>query len=44
MDKYVIGVDGGGTKTEVVLITRTGDIIARIKAVAQIFKLLVEKN
>jgi len=31
MEKYFIGVDGGGTKTEVVLITRAGNIIARIK-------------
>ena len=31
MDKYVIGVDGGGTKTEAVLISRTGEIIARIR-------------
>ncbi len=31
MDKFVIGVDGGGTKTEAVLISRTGEIIARIR-------------
>lgn len=31
MDKYVIGVDGGGTKSEAVLVDRTGTIIAYAK-------------
>ncbi len=31
MDKYVIGVDGGGTKTEAILVDRSGTIIAKIR-------------
>jgi len=31
MEKYVLGVDGGGTKTEVILVNRTGTIIARTR-------------
>lgn len=40
MEKYFIGVDGGGTKTEVVLITRSGNIIARIKGGSTNFQAL----
>ena len=31
MNEYVIGVDGGGTKTEVTLVDRQGKVIARIR-------------
>ncbi|MBN1154820.1 hypothetical protein JXB12_07855 [candidate division KSB1 bacterium] len=31
MGKYVIGVDGGGTKTEAVLVDSTGKVISRVR-------------
>jgi len=31
MNKYIVGVDGGGTKTELVLIDRSGNVIGREK-------------
>ena len=40
MDKYLIGVDGGGTKTEVVLVSRNGTIIARIRGGSTNFQAL----
>lgn len=44
MNQYIVGVDGGGTKTELVLIDRSGNVIGREKGGTSNFQVIGGKK